>query len=52
LKANIVSPTEITITWDTKGTSRVDNFTKSELFDLNYNGWATRLNLDRPAEEL
>jgi hypothetical protein len=51
MKANIISPTEISITWDTSAASRVDNFTRAELFDLNYNGWATKLNLERPAEE-
>ena len=40
---------EISITWNTKATSRYDNLTESELFDLNMHGqWAERLSLSRP----
>jgi hypothetical protein len=42
-KANILSPTEISITWDTSMASKYDNYTESELFDLNYHGWATQI---------
>lgn len=43
MKANIISPTEISISWDTSAPSRYDNFTDSELFALNYHGWATKI---------
>lgn len=39
---------EISITWDTSMPSRYDNLTDAELFDLNYHGWATQLQLSRP----
>eukprot|EP00036_Acanthoecidae_sp_10tr_P011183 CAMPEP_0182926210 /NCGR_PEP_ID=MMETSP0105_2-20130417/11204_1 /TAXON_ID=81532 ORGANISM="Acanthoeca-like sp., Strain 10tr" /NCGR_SAMPLE_ID=MMETSP0105_2 /ASSEMBLY_ACC=CAM_ASM_000205 /LENGTH=257 /DNA_ID=CAMNT_0025064091 /DNA_START=35 /DNA_END=808 /DNA_ORIENTATION=+ len=43
MKANIHSPTEISITWDTSAPSKYDNFTEAELFKLNYHGWATQV---------
>eukprot|EP00038_Savillea_parva_P006838 m.166238 g.166238 ORF g.166238 m.166238 type:complete len:256 (-) comp12661_c0_seq1:162-929(-) len=43
MKANIKSPTEISITWDTSAPSKYDNYTEAELFDLNYHGWATNV---------
>jgi hypothetical protein len=50
MKANIISPQSISITWDTSMASKYDNMTDAELFDLNYKGWATKMNLQRPAE--
>jgi hypothetical protein len=47
-KANIVSSSEISITWDTSMASKYDDFTAQQLHDLNYNGWATQLNIPRP----
>jgi len=41
---------QINITWSTTATSDLDDLSEAELFDLNYNGWATALNLTRPAE--
>jgi hypothetical protein len=40
MKANIISPTSISITWDTSMASKYDNYTKNELFQLNSHGWA------------
>jgi len=48
MKANIISPTSISITWSNSVESRFDNHTRGELHDLNYNGWATALNITRP----
>jgi hypothetical protein len=50
-KANIISPSQISITWDTSAASKYDNHTDAELYDLNYKGWATKLNIKRPAEK-
>lgn len=42
----------IAITWDTSAESSYDNLSATELFDLNYHGWARHpsLNLTRPLE--
>ena len=49
MKANIgAGNKDISITWDTSLPSAYDNHTRTELFDLNYHGWATKLNLTRP----
>ena len=40
MKANIISNTEISITWNTKASSRYDSFNEKELFQLNAHGWA------------
>lgn len=42
MKANIISPTEISITWNTKAASKYDDYTIEELYAKNYNGWATK----------
>jgi len=49
-KANVISPTSISITWDTSLPSKYDNMTDVELFDLNHHGWAKSLGLKRPVE--
>lgn len=40
MKANVLSPTSISITWDTSLPSRYDNHTREELHALNRRGWA------------
>lgn len=50
MTAHIESQTEISITWSTSATSKYDNYTAAQLFDLNNNGWAKRLSLERPRE--
>ena len=50
MTAVIHSQTSISITWNTAAESKYDNFTATELFDLNYNGWAKSIGgLSRPA---
>lgn len=39
---------KISITWDTSAASELDNLSDAELFDINYHGWATALNVTRP----
>jgi hypothetical protein len=41
---------QINITWNTAATSELDGLSDAQLYDLNYNGWATALNITRPAE--
>jgi len=43
MKANILSTTSISITWDTEIASKYDNYTRDELFALNSRngGWAS-----------
>lgn len=44
MKANIISPTSISITWDTSAKSKYDNYTTAELLELNgRGGWAAAL---------
>lgn len=50
MQAHINSATSISITWDTSATSKYDNYTATQLYDLNMHGWATKLNLTRPSE--
>jgi len=50
MKANILSQKEISITWSTSAESRFDNMTRAMLHDMNYNGWATKLNITRPLD--
>jgi hypothetical protein len=45
MKANIISQTEISITWDTSMLSKYDSMSREELFKLNYHGWAEKFNL-------
>lgn len=40
MKANIESPTQISITWNTKASSRYDALGDLELHNLNAHGWA------------
>ena len=40
MKANIISSTSISITWDTSKASNYDNHTRAELFAMNAQGWA------------
>ena len=42
MKANIISPQSISITWDTSLPSKYDNYTRNELVELNAHGWAAR----------
>eukprot|EP01065_Artemidia_motanka_P004772 TRINITY_DN1227_c0_g1_i1.p2 TRINITY_DN1227_c0_g1~~TRINITY_DN1227_c0_g1_i1.p2 ORF type:complete len:555 (+),score=222.35 TRINITY_DN1227_c0_g1_i1:135-1667(+) len=51
MKAVIHNQTSISITWDPSAASKYDSFSDAELFDLNYHGWATKMNLQRPAED-
>jgi hypothetical protein len=49
MTAVINSQTSISITWNPQAASKYDNFTKAELFDLNYHGWAKSIDsLSRP----
>lgn len=49
MKANIIDQNTISITWDVTMESKYDNYTSSELFELNHHGWATLLNLTPPS---
>ena len=47
-----VDNSEISITWDTGAKSKYDGLSRDELFELNYKGWASKLNLQKPSVEL
>ena len=50
MQAHINSNGTISITWDTSAQSKYDDKSPQELFDINYNGWATKIpSLKRPA---
>ena len=42
---------EISITWNTEAASKLDGLTRGELHELNFHGWAERLNIPHPDNE-
>lgn len=51
MKANILSSSSISISWNNSASSKYDQYTDAELYDLNMHGkWANALNLERPRD--